>query len=182
MVRALVLKVVDKNGKVVDQREIDTDILNMYLERRKDLGTDWFGKLLYAAFQATHPHVCVASMDGSQTCGDAKFCFAGLRCNFWIGVGTGTTPPTRQDYKLEAEKAVRPGVAQYLEGTGIVIISAMFVFNYDVDISEIGLFLCDGDIAATDPGVRTLLDRTVLDAPVHVAAQQTLYVEYRIAI
>jgi len=182
MVRALILKVVEKDGSVVEQREIDTDILNMYLERRKDLGTDWFGRILASAFAANHIAVTVTNEDGSTSTDSARLCLGCCRCHIWIGVGKGTTPPSRTDYKLESELDVKPAVSRYLDGSGVVVITAAFVFDRDVDVSEVGLFLCDGDINATSPGARTLLDRTVLDAPIHVSAQQSLYVEYRIAI
>ncbi|PUA31328.1 MAG: hypothetical protein B7O98_09480 [Zestosphaera tikiterensis] len=182
MVRALTLKVLDRDAKEVSRVEVDTDMLKTYIEKKKDLGTDWFARILYSAFASVHPVVTTTREDGGTDASGASFCYGCCRCHIWIGVGTGTTPPTRQDYKLEAEKDVKPATARYIDGTGVVIITTSFVFNQDIDISEVGLFLCDGDINAGGPGARTLLDRTVLDAPVHVAAQQTLYVEYRIAV
>ena len=77
---------------------------------------------------------------------------------------------------------IRPAQGNYTDGTGVAVLSAAFVFESDKDITEVGLFLCERSGEEQEPGTCILLDRTVLETPVHVSAGQTLYVEYRVAI
>lgn len=199
MVRALIIKVIDK-GKVVKKVEIDTDLLELVLKRKKDLGTDWFGRILASIFSGDPLQVSITDESGATRTGYLR---AGIhtaelpQCNSdffvgsavskyplypWIAVGTGTTAPTRSDTTIELELDRKPANTNYTDGSGVVVISAAFVFTADQNISEIGLLLCTSAGSCGSPGACVLVDRTVLSTPVTVAAGQTLYVEYRISI
>jgi hypothetical protein len=55
-----------------------------------------------------------------------------------ISIGIGTTPPTRDDFKLENKVAETGDISvSYIENK--VIYSATFLFNVDTDITEVGL-------------------------------------------
>jgi hypothetical protein len=200
MVRALVLKVVDQNGEEVKRVEVDTDLLELVLKRKKDLGTDWFGRILAGLFSGVSVVKEVTDENGDRSTRAFHIVSYGGAINrcadriwdqwtewhapvyAWIAVGFGTTPPTRTDTKLEYELDRKPASTIYNDGTGLVIITAAFSFTEEKTISEIGLLLCPCHEGCGRSGVCVLADRTVLESPVVVSANQTLYVEYRIAI
>jgi len=200
MVRALLLKVVDQKGEEVRRVEIDTDLLELILKRKKDLGTDWFGRMLAGMFSGVSVVKEVTDELGDRTTRAFHIISYGVsqdRCADriwdewtpyhaplygWITVGFGTTPPTRTDTKLEYELDRKAASTIYNDGTGLVIITAAFSFTEQKTISEIGLLLCPCYEGCGRSGVCLLLDRTVLESPVVVSANQTLYVEYRIVI
>lgn len=94
-------------------------------------------------------------------------------CIWLIGVGSGTTPPSSDDYELEALiSKIQASAGQVGDS---VYISALFSFSTDTTVSEVGLY-------ARFVGVDFLMDRTVLGTPITVSAGQTLSVAYRFAL
>ena len=102
---------------------------------------------------------------------------------FW---GTGTTPPTKEDYKMEAP-LVDGSIATMgsrenmmkIDNGDHYLISALHQVtnntNRDIAITEAGLF---GNWE--NAGKVFLLDRTVLETPIVVPAKKTVPVEYAI--
>jgi len=205
MVRGILIQVKDKDGRVVEERRIGLDVLERILElvneNKGDLGTDWLGWILASMFGGTSTGVRIQAENGDQS--TRWFYIANkdrmLVCNvlnriwdscadyfnfgfIWIAIGTGVGTPQRTDTKLIAEYMRRPATATYKDGSGIVAISAQFLFSESKSITEVGLLLCPGDSSAPQSGICVLLDHTVLDRPTNVSAGQTIYIEYRLLI
>lgn len=200
MVRALVVKVLDRDGREVEKVEVDADLLELVLKRKKDLGTDFFGRILSSMFNG-NPKMVTVTDENNTNYNRAFYIFArehtdshcygnlgtgtsyyGTQLFTWIAVGAGSTDPARNNIKLELELDREPASASYTDGTGVVVISAAFTFPDARSISEVGLLLCPSMGGCGSSGNCVLADRTVLSTPVSVSPGQSLYIEYRIAI
>jgi hypothetical protein len=183
--------VVDMGGRVIDKREINKDLFEEYLRREEasgDLTTRWFIRLLYCLFRYTTKSstssTTVVRTDGSSIALIAKapdstyYLFNSTYPSdqgFYIGVGTGTAPPTRDDYRLANKIAEAYASAAVDEDAGVITLSAAFTFSTGQTITEVGLEWLVG----YNPSYRMLCDRTVLSSPVTVPAGATLSVAYR---
>jgi hypothetical protein len=158
-------------------------------EMPNDLGTDWFGRMLAAIFKNdpldSFPTFTVLNTAGTSVTPYAKFRMganlfndtAGADCGAYIGVGTSTIAPGKQDTALKAEVARNPASAGYTDGGDSVTVSASFTLTSTTDINEVGLYWKHGPYANT-----WLLDRTVLTTPVTFPANTAMLVAYVFAV
>jgi hypothetical protein len=188
------LIVTDKNGRVIERREINRDLFEEYLRREEasgDYSTRWFIRMLYYLFKYTGAKG-VDTPTVPDTTGTARTLYIKLNLSgyyfnntnyadvgFYIGVGTGTTPPTRDDYKMENKIAESYTSAYVDESGGIITLTAGFTWTTDMTISEIGLEWYVNFSSSAPYNCRVLCDRTVLSPPITVPAGTTLTVVYR---
>jgi hypothetical protein len=173
---------------------IGEELFEEYLRRKRellknDLGTDWFGRLMATLFRndakAATPSFTVVDVTGTSRTIYAKYTpFAivfnstyNSDCGCYIGIGTGTTPPTKQDYKLANEVARVAAGATYADGGTSFSVSATFSLLSDTQITEVGLFWKEGYTSYI-----FLLDRTLLNPPVTFPADTPMVVNYVFAI
>ena len=114
-----------------------------------------------------------------------------------IGIGSGTTPPTRNDYKLEndipvfvdsnytVQRFVLVPSARVSYGTTEnsmdVTTTVAITANEDITVSEIGIYGSAYEITSSNTMVHGyLLERTVLDEPVTIRAGETKSIQYTI--
>jgi hypothetical protein len=188
------LIVTDKNGRVIERRAINKDLFEEYLRREKangDYSTRWFIRMLYSLLKFTSAgsseSAAVTDINGSAVSINMKLSTSPVIFNntyggsvgFYISVGTGTTPPTRSDYKLGNKIAEAYTAASADESTGIITLTAGFTWGTDQTITEIGLDWSVAYTSISPYNCRVLCDRTVLDTPITVPAGATLTVVYR---
>jgi hypothetical protein len=154
-----------------------------------DLGTDWFGRMLAAIFKndpsGTNPTFTVLNTAGNSTTSLAKRNTnsnlfndtTSTDCGAYIGVGTSTLTPQKQDTVLKAEVVRNPASANYTDGGDRVTVSASFTLASTTDINEVGLYWKRGY-----GGDSWLLDRTVLTTPVTFPANTAMLVAYVFAV
>ena len=186
--------VIDRDGRVIDKREINRDLFEEYLRReRGDYATRWFIRLLGAIFTYTSRSAArtITVVDETGTARTVYTQYPAYSSSYntfnstlsgdvgaIIAVGTGTAPPTRDDYKLASELARAWASVSVAEDAGIVTLTAGFTWATNQTISEIGLIL-QACIQMSPYVITFLLDRTVLSSPVSVPAGATLTVAYR---
>jgi hypothetical protein len=173
---------------------IGEELFEEYLRKKQellknDLGTDWFGRLMAMLFRNDAKGAVsgfgVVDVTGASRTIYAKNSSVANMFNStyyydsgcYIGIGTGTTPPTKQDYKLASEVARMAAGATYADGGTSFNVSATFSLSSDTQITEVGLFWKDGY-----NGYIFLLDRTLLDPPVTFPANTPMVVNYVFAI
>ena len=156
---------------------------------KNDLGTDWFGRMMATLFKndgkGVAPSFGFIDITGTSRGLSTKYGVSvnlfnntgNTDCGCYIGIGTGTTPPKKQDYKLESEVARVAASAMYVDGGSVFSVSATFTLISDTQITEVGLFWKDGYY-----GYIFLLDRTLLDSPVMFPANTPMTVSYIFAI
>jgi len=178
---------------------IGEELFKRYLEEKKrslknDLGTDWFGRFLAALFKNT-PLSGSETFDAYDTSGashtiEVKFYARSYQFNAtgdcdvgcYIGIGTGTTAPTKTDYKLASEVERKAASASYTDGGDYVKVCASFTLSTTTTIWEVGLYYKCGYDHGGSVGPIILLDRTVLDSGVDFEAGVPMGVCYKIAI
>jgi hypothetical protein len=173
---------------------VGEELFEEYLRKKKelypnDLGTDWFGRMMAALFRNSGKGVgesftvtdvtgAVRSKTGKTVnCIDPFNNTYNYDCGAYIGVGTGTTPPTKTDYKLASEVARNPASATYTDGADSFVVSATFSLVSDTDIWEVGLYWKEGHY-----GYIWLLDRTVLSSSVRFPANTPMTVAYKFMV
>ena len=192
--RMIEIIVTDKNGRVIEKREINRDLFEEYLRREEvsgDYSTRWFARMLFYLFKYTTVNgvetATVTDTTGTARSIRMKYNLSGSLFNntsyadigFYISVGTGTTPPTRDDYTLASKIAEGEASASVTEDAGIITLTAGFTWTTDVTISEIGLEWYVNFSVSSPYNCRVLCDRTVLSPPITVPAGTTLTVVYR---
>jgi hypothetical protein len=186
--------VTDKSGRVIEKREINRDLFEEYLRREessKDYTTRWFLRMLFYLFKYTTKSGTEPA-PVTDTTGTARNIYMKNNVSaiifnttyyadvgFYISVGTGTTPPTRDDYTLANKIAEGVASVSVTEDAGIITLTAGFTWTTDMTISEIGLEWLVNFSSSMPFNVRVLCDRTVLSPPVTVPAGATLTVVYR---
>jgi hypothetical protein len=185
----------DKDGRVIERREINRDLFEEYLKREaesRDYATRWFLRLLFYLFKCTTVKGN-ESAPVTDTTGTARSIFmkkdvgaTGLFNNtyyadvgFYIAVGTGTAPPTRDDFRLASKIAEGVASVSVTEDDGVITLTAGFTWTTGQTISEIGLEWLVNWSTTSPFNVRVLCDRTVLSPPITVPAGATLTVVYR---
>lgn len=123
----LLVKVYDKDGNLIAERV-----------KEGDLWLKNFGEFLKAFFD------CVMCGTVKDESGNSYYTFYWLYGSYdaKICVGTGTTPPTPDDYKLENQVAEASGSTTQLSVSGNamnVTFSASFTFDSAQNISESGV-------------------------------------------
>jgi hypothetical protein len=199
MVKMIELVVTDREGRVIRRVAVNEDLFNKALERsNNDFSTAWFIRILRALFEPLSTSG-VSSASYTDTTGTARtqdfkkpMYSTGTGCpslndflstvscynRLWVSCGTGTTPPTRTDYKLESEVAEGVASLTVSEDIGVITVAGAFTFTADTVISEIGL-KWEGTVSGSSTCGKVLLDRTVLSTPITVPAGTTLTVVYR---
>jgi hypothetical protein len=173
---------------------VGEELFEEYLRKKQelcpnDLGTDWFGRMMAALFKndgkgATTSFTFVDVTGTSRSRYTKYHSGAGMinetsnyDCGSYIGIGTGTTTPTKQDYRLANEVARTAAGATYADGGTSFSVSATFSLSNDTQITEVGLYWKDGA-----SGYIWLLDRTLLSPPVTFPANTPMVVVYNFAI
>jgi len=173
---------------------VGEELFEEYLRKKKelypnDLGTDWFGRMMAALFRNDNARTAtlftVTDVTGTArsrtgktvNCTDAFNNTYTYDSGAYIGVGTGTTPPTKTDYKLANEVARNPASATYTDGADSFVVAATFSLASATDIWEVGLYWKEGT-----SGYIWLLDRTVLSSAVTFPANTPMTVAYKFAI
>jgi hypothetical protein len=194
--RMVEVVVTDRDGRVVERRAVNEDLFNEYTKREeatRDYSTRWFIRLLGALFAHTSGgasrtiavvdeggttrtvHVHASTFRSDANLFNSTFSGAVFTA---IAVGTGTAPPTRDDFRLASPLARVIATVHINEDAGIVTLTAGFTWTEDRTIAEIGLIL-QANIRESPYVITFLLDRTVLDPPITVPAGHTLTVVYR---
>ena len=177
---------------------VGEELFEEYLRKKQelcpyDLGTAWFGRMMVAFFKndavGAKSSFNVADTSNTTRTIYAKYPYSGVTgvgflgntsvadCGAYIGIGTGTTTPTKQDYKLANEVTRVPANASYTDGGSAVSVSATFTLSSDTSITEVGLYYKEGY-----NGWIWLLDRTLLSPPVTFPANTPMVVVYNFAI
>ncbi len=149
--------------------------------------TNNFYKIMISLMTKPSMVIAPTRYDGtsSSTITDPEYLFEGMRyvrsATFKSGLygtffGTGTTPPTRDDYKLESPitdgtlySSVQTAPVQGFDEDHARLYVTHEVHNTgteDITVSEVGIFGCARDSS----NVIFLLDRTVLDTPITIPA------------
>jgi hypothetical protein len=192
------LIVTDGDGRVVGRVVYNEDLFWEYVRRvgaSPDRGTRWGVRIFEALFAPTGvggtttftavdttgtsrtQNIKVSMGSGVSSFLNTYYCVNRL----WVSYGTGTAPPTPDDYKLASK------VAEGLAGVtgddlqGTVTISASFTMTQDTTIYEVGLEW-EGAVAGASTCGRFLIDRTVFPEGLTVRAGQTLTVIYRFVL
>ena len=183
--------VTDRDGRVVKRVAVNEDLFNEYLKRNMDMFTRWalriFGGIFgpttvggnwLVSFKDTGGTDRTQKIKGSG--GTTAMWFNTDYCNnrLWIAYGTGRTPPTRDDFKLEAKAGEGVAGITVDEVQGTVTISASFTFAVSMTVYEVGLEW-EACVSGYNVCGRVLLDRTVFPEGISVSANQTLTVVYR---
>lgn len=108
-----------------------------------------------------------------------------------VALGSGTTPATENDYALESP--ITSGITGTLAiikyadnnaGNIMCIITVRNSTNAAITIGEIGMYqniFSTSDNYSGSSGHVCLLDRTVLDPPIVLAASETKVIEYKLS-
>jgi hypothetical protein len=187
--------VTDRDGRVVNRVAVNEDLFNYVLERtrerRQDLATAWFLRILRGIFTpatakslVSETYTDVAGTSRTQVIkreltGFGIF-FNTDHCHnrLWIAYGASSAPPTRTDFRLGSKLGEGIAGVSIDEVHGTLTISASFTMGADTVIYEVGLEW-EGTIASHNICGRILLDRTVFPDGILVRAGQTLTVVYR---
>jgi hypothetical protein len=174
---------------------VGEDLFDMFIRLRQekapnDLGTDWFGRMLAALFKndvkGSAPTFTALDTGGATRSITVKVSYSyavlfnstyNYDCGGYIGVGTSSLAPTKQDTALKAEVARNPASTNYTDGGDRVTVQASFTLTSDTNIYEVGLYWKEGY-----SGYIWLLDRTVLTSPVTFPANTPMIVAYIFAI
>jgi hypothetical protein len=180
--------------------EIGKDLFDKALEIRKemekrgDLRTKWFIRLMAAEFASVgtggSTSFSIVDTTGTSRSQSVKFSYSYVgsffNANFcdnrlYISLGSGSTSPTIDDYKLDDKFAEAVSSISVDDDNGIIRLYATFTFSGDVTIAEVGLEW-SGTVAGGNVCGRFLVDRTVLPSPVSVPANMPIIVTYRILV
>jgi hypothetical protein len=197
MVRMLCIELIDRDGKVIEERCIDKDMFEKYVSSREDDSTANWITLVGAIFQAVASgeslSLSLVDVNGNSVSAYFKYPWTSPPSIFstgygdlkaYISLGTDSTPPTISDYKLRAKIVEKEVESISIDTTNrIVSLASTFIFASATTIYEVGLEL---DIVAVVGGTytktRILLDRTVVSGGITVQASQGLRVVYRFSL
>jgi hypothetical protein len=199
MVKMVELLVTDADGRVLNRVAVNEDLFNYVLgetkKDRTDLTTAWFLRIMRAIFEPTtiygSTQAAFVDISGSSTGQYFKyntgsgapggFIFWNTNnCNnrLLVYYGNSSAPPTRSDYKLGNKLGEAVAGVAVDETQGVLTISASFTMAVDTVIYEVGL-AWEATIGGATTCKTVLLDRTVIQSGITVAAGQTLTVVYR---
>jgi hypothetical protein len=98
----------------------------------------------------------------------------------FIGFGSGSSPPSRDDYRLESEiRVIENPTVIYDISEGYVLIDSSVFFEEDTTICEVGLSFWGTVSGATGCG-EFLVDRTVFSPCRVIPANASYRVRYRV--
>lgn len=98
--------------------------------------------------------------------------------DFWtssgcIIIGSGTTPPTVDDYKLESQitSGITGSIASKFSDEGLLVFTLTLnnTSSADITIGEVG-YAAGVPTSSSSSGAAALLERTVLDEPITIPA------------
>jgi hypothetical protein len=177
------------------------DLFWKYLKEREeryryDLGTDWFGRMMATFFNYVTSgytdNFSFVDVTGASRTKNVKTAMyqSGTSVGVddllntyqsdvgaFIGVGTGTNPPGKQDYKLTNEVARQSAQGRYVDGGSYFSVLATFILSVDTNITEVGLYYKTGYTS-----FYVLLDHTLLSSPVTFPAGTPMVVIYYFSI
>jgi hypothetical protein len=177
------------------------DLFWKYLSEREerykyDLGTDWFGRMMATLFNyvpndytESFSFVDVTGASRTKNIKTRMFIYNSTTAvddllntyqsdvGAFIGVGTGTNPPGKQDYKLTNEVARQSAQGRYVDGSSYFSVLATFTLSANTDITEVGLYYKTGYTS-----YYVLLDHTLLSSPVTFPANTPMVVVYNFSI
>jgi hypothetical protein len=192
------LLVKDNDGRIVNRVAVNEKMFNRYIKKMNskesmDYSTRWFIRLIYKIFEPVSSsgsnYVTWTDITGTSRTAfikakiSADELWTTYSCNFrmWISVGTSSTAPTRDDFKLGNKIAEGIASISVDETNGIITLSASFSFTSDTTIYEVGLDL-EAAIGGQSVCGRVLFDRTVISNGIIVPAGQTLSVVYKFTL
>jgi hypothetical protein len=192
------LLVKDKDGRIVNRVAVNEKEFNRYIKKmnRKDnmdYSTRWFIRFIYNIFlpvsSGSSNIITWTDITGTSRTTliksniSASILWTTSSCNFrmWISVGTSSTAPTRDDFKLGNKIAEGISSISVDETNGIITLSASFSFTSDTTIYEVGLDL-EAAVGGQTTCGRVLFDRTVISNGIIVPAGQTLSVVYKFTL
>jgi len=190
------LVVRDASGRVARRVAANERLFRRYVRAapRGAMATRWFLRLLGALFaptgvagSASFTFVDTGGTSRTQntklSAGTAAVFVNTAACanKLWIGYGTGTASPTRDDYKLQSKVGEAVAAVSADETWGTLTLSASFTVTGDITVYEVGLEW-EGCVSSYNVCGRILLDRTVFPGGIAVKAGQTLTIVYRIAL
>ena len=186
--------VTDRDGRVVNRVAVNEDLFSEHLRRQRsdstDLFTRWVLRMLFAIFEPVavlgYNKFTVVDTGGTSRSQQMKLnitasmFFTTNNCNnrLWITYGTGTTPPTRNDYRLASIAGEGLAGVTLDEEDGTITISGSFMFTTSFTVYEVGLEW-EGCVQSNNVCARILMDRTVFPGGVTIPAGGTLSVVYR---
>jgi len=171
------------------------DLFWKYIKEREeryryDLGTDWFGRMMASLFnnnaKGSTATATVIDVTGTNRTINITIGSTGINvfndtnnydAGAYIGIGTGTNTPSKQDYKLGNEVSRQSAQAKYTDGSSYFTVSANFTLTSDTQITEVGLYWKEGY-----SGYIWLLDHTLLTSPVTFPANTPMAVIYTFSI
>jgi hypothetical protein len=173
------------------------DLFWKYLKEREeryryDLGTDWFGRMMATFFNYvpanTNENFSFVDINGTSRTKNVKYNPGVSSPDYltdtyqtdvgaFIGIGTGTNPPGKQDYKLTNEVARQSAQGRYTDGSPYFSIIATFNLTSDIQVTEVGLYYKTGNVS-----YYVLLDHTLLSSPVLFPANTPMVVAYNFSI
>jgi hypothetical protein len=164
------------------------------MEKRGDLRTRWFIRLMTAEFRnvdkGSNITFSITDITGASQIPSVKFstgsiatffCTYNCENKLYISLGSSSTLPTIDDYKLGNKFADAVTSIAVDEVNGIIRLYATFAFSSNVTIAEVGLEWSGATSTSGGCG-RFLVDRTVLPSPVSVPANTPILVTYKILV
>jgi hypothetical protein len=197
MPKMLCIEILDKSGRVVEEKCIDKEVFEKYVSEREDDSTYNWITLIGAIFQSVAPNdslsLSLVNVDGNSVSAYFKYPWTsppsifstnydGLKA--YISLGTDSTPPIVSDYKLRAKVIEKEVERISIDATNrVVSLISTITFTTATTIYEAGLELeVVGLIGGTYTKTRILLDRTVITGGINVQANQGLRVTYRFSL
>ena len=173
-----------RDGRVEERRiVVDKKVGD---NQSEDLVTLWAFRLVRCLFaevarggSVSFSFTDMSGTSRSQDCIRGSYAFLSAGCTdrfLFIGFGSDSTPPSRDNYGLLGELARVRAFQQVFESDLRFFIYGSWVSDSDVSVCEVGLYLsvCDsGNVARF-----LLIDRSVLDSCINVGAGEAISVTY----
>ena len=186
-----------RDGRVIEKIDIDKELIEYVVKRKRDLGTNNLGLFLEALFKpvASAGQTVVNLVGHGGGTGSYRIwsniavnMFNNTNCttneNFGakIAIGRDNTGADRSNYRVASiidSKSAE--LVAYDPTTGILTIKACFTVAVQETVGEFGLYyvMCRDD---TGTAASVLFDRTTLANPLQLNAGESVCVEYKIAI
>jgi hypothetical protein len=164
------------------------------MEKRGDLRTRWLIRFMAGLFTGTGVGGAVSVGITDITGGTPTLYIKAGSCSLpvlvstygcenrlYISLGSSSTLPTIDDYRLGNKFADAVSSIVVDENNGIIRLYATFTFSSNVTIAEVGLEW-SGAVGSASTCRRFLVDRTVLPSPVSVPANTPIIVTYKILV
>jgi hypothetical protein len=189
MVRMLCVELIDRDGRVVEEKCVDKEVFEKYVSERKDISTYNWIYIIATMFQSALDSVYLYNISNTRVLAYFRpvtslptFMFTGSRV--YISLGTDSTSPTVYDYSLRAKVVEKEVESISIDvSSSLVSLTATFIFTSQATIYEVGLEMdIMAEVGGTITNTRILLDRTVVSGGITVQASQSLRVTYRFSL